>query len=191
MVVFLAVVPERVVSLAFGRGGFDDEAVAATTTAVVWLLPALLAVGWRQVVVSASYAVGDTRGPVAISVVAMVVNVVGDLTLAPVLGVPGIVLSTSVSLLLAAVLTSRQLARHHGLISPRTARGQLSRSVVSGLAAGVLGALAARAMGGAPDLVAVALVALVVLGVQQGVLHLLRAPERRVALDVLSRLRRG
>src|SRR5690606_7389663 len=142
-VVLLAVVPERVVSLAFGRGGFDDEAVAATATAVVWLLPALLAVGWRQVVVSASYAVGDTRGPVAISVVAMVVNVVGDLTLAPVLGVPGIVLSTSVSLLLAAVLTSRQLARHHGLISPRTARGQLSRAVVSGLGAGVLGALAA------------------------------------------------
>jgi putative peptidoglycan lipid II flippase len=191
VVVVLAVVPERIVSLAFGRGGFDEEAVAATATAVVWLLPALLAVGWRQVVVSASYAVGDTRGPVAISILAMVVNVVGDLTLAPVLGVPGIVLSTSVSLLLAAVLTSRLLARRHGLLTARTARGQLSRAVVSGSAAGVLGGLTSWVLGGAPDLAVVALVAAVVLGTQQAVLHLLRAPERRVATDVLSRLRRG
>lgn len=190
VVVVLAVVPERVVSLAFGRGGFDDAAVAATATALVWLLPALLAVGWRQVVVSASYAVGDTRGPVAISILAMVVNVVGDLTLAPVLGVPGIVLSTSVSLLLAAVLTSRLLARRHGLLAAVVARGQLSRAMVGALAAGSLGALTARALGGAIDLVVVALVAVVVLGTYQVTLHLLRAPERRVAGDVLGRLRR-
>ncbi|WP_238695216.1 hypothetical protein [Ornithinimicrobium flavum] len=58
------------------------------------------------------------------------------------------------------------------------------------LAAGSLGALTARALGGAGDLVVVALVAVVVLGAYQATLHLLRAPERRVAGDVLSRLRR-
>src|SRR5690606_26800946 len=167
----------------------DEEAVAVTATAVVWLLPALLAVGWRQVVVSASYAVGDTRGPVAISILAMVVNVVGDLTLAPVLGVPGIVLATSVSLTLAAVLTSRLVALRHGLLAGRTARGQLSRAAVSGLAAGLVGGAAAWALAGAHDLLVVAVVAVAVLAVQQAVLHLLRAPERHLAREVLGRLR--
>ena len=70
------------------------------------------------------------------------------------------------------------------------ARGQLSRATVGALGAGTLGALTARALGGAPDLVTVALVAVVVLGTYQVTLHLLRAPERRVAGDVLGRLRR-
>ncbi|GGK77818.1 murein biosynthesis integral membrane protein MurJ [Ornithinimicrobium pekingense] len=189
VVALLAAVPHEVVSLAFGRGGFDDEAVAATATAVLWFLPALLAVGWRQVVVSASYAVGDTRGPVAVSILAMVVNVVGDLTLAPVMGVPGIVLATSVSLVLAAVLTSLLVARRHRLLAGRVARGQLSRATVGGAAAGLAGWLASRLLGDLHDLVVVAAVGAVVLAVQQGVLHLLRAPERHVARDVLARLR--
>ncbi|WP_431473139.1 lipid II flippase MurJ [Ornithinimicrobium sp. W1665] len=191
VVAALAVVPDRVVALAFGRGSFDEDAVALTATAVVWFLPALLAVGWRHVVVSASYAVGDTRGPVAISIVAMVVNVVGDLVLAPVLGVPGIVLATSVSLVLAAVLTSWYVADRHSLLDVAQARGQVVRALVSGLAAGlVVAAGTALALGSAPDLLVVPVVGLAALAGQQAVLHLLRAPERRVVAEVVGLLRR-
>lgn len=190
VVAALAVVPDRVVALAFGRGSFDDEAVALTATAVVWFLPALLAVGWRHVVVSASYAVGDTRGPVAIGVLAMVVNVVGDLALAPVLGVRGIVLATSVSMLLAAVLTSWYVADRHQLLDVARARGQVVRGLVTGLAAGLAAAAAARPLDGSPDLLVVPVVGLVALAAQQAVLHLARFPERRVAAEVLALLRR-
>ncbi|MGC5584400.1 murein biosynthesis integral membrane protein MurJ [Ornithinimicrobium sp. W1665] len=190
VVAALAVVPDRVVALAFGRGSFDEDAVALTATAVVWFLPALLAVGWRHVVVSASYAVGDTRGPVAISIVAMVVNVVGDLVLAPVLGVPGIVLATSVSLVLAAVLTSWYVADRHSLLDVAQARGQVVRALVSGLAAGLVAAGTALALGSAPDLLVVPVVGLAALAGQQAVLHLLRAPERRVVAEVVGLLRR-
>lgn len=189
VVAALAVVPDRVVALAFGRGSFDADAVDLTATAVVWFLPALLAVGWRHVVVSASYAVGDTRGPVAISIVAMVVNVVGDLVLAPIMGVPGIVLATSVSLMLAAVLTSWYVADRHQLLHVARARGQVVRATVSGVAAGLAAAAVAWPLSDSPDLLVVPVVGLAALAGQQAVLQLLRAPERHVAADVLALLR--
>lgn len=100
------------VATASGHGAFDDGDVAATATAVVGYAPALLALGFRQVVVRASYALGDSRGPVVVAVLAMVVNVVGDIALAPVLGLAGIAVATTASLVVAA-LPRRQVARCH------------------------------------------------------------------------------
>lgn len=46
--------------------------------------------GCRQVIVRVSYAPGDSRGPVVVALLAMAVNVVGDLTLAPRTGLAGL-----------------------------------------------------------------------------------------------------
>ncbi|WP_151525563.1 murein biosynthesis integral membrane protein MurJ [Serinicoccus kebangsaanensis] len=186
----LLVAPQEVVTLAFGRGAFDDEAVRLTAVAVICFLPGLLALACRQVVVSACYAVGDTRGPVAIGLLAMVVNVVGDLTLAPVLGVAGIVAATSASLLVAAVLTGWLAAGRHRLVPLRDTGLLLGRSAAALVGAGVVAWLALRAVG--PELVLVrAVLALVAAALAyQLVLALLRAPERFVALHVAQRFRR-
>lgn len=79
--VVLACAAEPLVTVIFGRGSFSGEDVEQTAQAVLFYAPALLALGWREVVVRASYAVGDSKRPVLVAVAAMIVNVVGDLTL--------------------------------------------------------------------------------------------------------------
>ena len=186
--VVLLVAPVPVVALAFGRGAFDADAVRLTAVAVLWFVPGLLALACRQVLVSACYTVGDTRGPVAIGAVVMVVNVVGDLVLAPVLGVAGIVIATSASLLVAATLTGWWAASRHHLVPVRASALLLGRAALALLAATLLARLAVGAIDPEP-VWATALLVLVTaaLGYQLA-LAVLRAPERFVALEVVRQL---
>lgn len=188
--VVLLAAPQQVVTLAFGRGAFDEEAVRVTAVAVVCFLPGLLALACRQVLVSACYAVGDTRGPVAIGVVAMVVNVVGDLTLAPIFGVAGIVAATSASLLVAAVLTGWLAARRHALVPLRRTLPLLGRTAAAAIGAGVLTWYAVRLVGPEHAWSGAALALAVAAVSYQLALALLRAPERFVVLQVLQQVRR-
>lgn len=187
--VALLVAPEAVVTLAFGRGAFDEQAVALTAVAVLCFLPGLLALACRQVVVSACYAVGDVRWPVAVGVLAMVVNVVGDLTLAPIWGVAGIVAATSASLVLAAVLNGWLAATRHGLLGGRATGTLLLRTAVAttGSAATAALLLAWADLGAAWARAGLALVCAAL--AYQLMLAFMRAPERFVALEVVRRVR--
>ncbi|ALU39466.1 virulence factor MviN [Kocuria flava] len=181
--VLFTVLAGPLVATAFGHGAFDAEDTAATATAVAWYAPALLALGIRQVVVRASYALGDSRGPVVVAVLAMVVNVAGDLVLAPVLGVAGIAAATSASLVLAAALNAWLLHRRHGGLDARPALALLLRALALGAVSGAAGAAVHAALAGAPELLLVPAVVLVVGAVHVLGLALLRAPELGLARD--------
>lgn len=187
--VVLLLVPEETVSLAFGRGAFDDDAVRLTALALVCFLPALLALACRQVLVSACYAVGDTRGPVLIGVVAMVVNVVGTVTLARVWGVAGIALATSASMVVAAVLVAHLAHRRHHLLPAREVGLLLARTTVAAVVALALTALAVHGLALSVAWQAVALAAIVSAASYQLALMVMRAPERRLVSEVVLRLR--
>ena len=188
--VLLAVAPVELVTLAFGRGAFDDEAVRLTAVCVVGFLPALLALACRQVFVSACYARGDTRRPAMVGVLAMVVNVVGALTLAPVWGVAGIAAATSASLLLAAVLTGWIAASRHQLLAHRQVTGLLLRTTTAALLAlTVTWAIVGLTGRDSPWITAV-VAGLCAAASYQLALAMLRAPERRVAGEVLRLIRR-
>lgn len=186
--VVLAVAAGPAVSVAFGYGAFDDRAVSTTATTLLWFAPGLLALGFRQVVVRASYAVGDARSPVVVAVVAIVVNVVGDLLLAPVVGVAGIAAATTLSLVVAAVGNAWLLRRRHDAMPPVAgllARAALLAAVSTGAALGVRSAAEQ-----APALLTGAAVAATVGVVYVLGLVLLRAPERSLPLEVLRTARR-
>lgn len=206
LTVLLVLAARPVVDLAFGHGAFDSQAVTDTALAVAWYAPALIALGCRQIVVRASYAVGDAASPVVVAVLAMVLNVAGDLLLAPILGIAGIAAATTASLVLAAVLNIWLLHRRHRGVDLRAATGLLSRALGLGLlalAAGYavstaswmpgnlmpvqpdVGASTAAGVLGAVVIAAV-VVAVYVLG-----LILLRAPERWVLARGVNLLRRG
>jgi len=185
----------------FGRGDFDPAAVDLTATAVVWYAPAVLALAWREVVVRASYAAGDTRGPLWAAVVAMVVNVVGDLTLGRLYGVAGLAVSTTLSLVVAAGLATRLLRRRHAAVAVREMVPVLLRTGVAGAVAtgagwGVVVAVSAQLGPGAAErsgpaaLVLVGAAGAVAVAAFVGVLALLRAPELREGRRVLRRVLR-
>ena len=113
---FLLVCARPLVTIVFEHGSFGSSDAERTATAVLWYAPALLALGWRELVVRASYALGDSRWPVLVTLLAMAVNVVGDFTLGLAFGIAGLAASTSLSLVLAAVANTWFLGRHHGVV---------------------------------------------------------------------------
>jgi putative peptidoglycan lipid II flippase len=183
---FVLVCAGPLVALIFEHGSFGPGDTTRTATAVIWYAPALLALGWRELVVRASYALGDSRRPVAVAGVAMVVNVAGDLTLGLTFGIAGLAASTSLSLVLAAVVNTWLLARRHGAVDVRSMLAMVGRTAVAAAAGTLAGALLLEVLHPVLDsslgdnVLLLTSVALVVGGVFVAMLHILRAPERRL-----------
>lgn len=197
-VAILAVAAEPIVALLFGRGDFDATAVEMTATAVAVYAVSAVAVALRSIASRACLSVGDSRTPVAVAVVTMLINVAGDLTLGVAYGIPGLAASTSVSLGVGAVLLLILLARRHGAV----ALGPLAAAAVRVTAAAGLGAAAAVVAGTASVPAAAgegltalrtALTAVVVAAVYAGVLVAVRSPELRDTAGIVRDrlLRRG
>jgi len=138
----LAVAAGPVVQVVFGRGDFDADAVRVTATAVSFYALSAVGIAVRSLSSRAFLAVGDSRTPVAIAVVAMVVNVVGDLTLGVAYGIPGLAGSTTLSLGVAAVLSVVALARRHTALDLRRLGAASGRVAAAAAAAAVAGRLA-------------------------------------------------
>jgi putative peptidoglycan lipid II flippase len=196
---FLLVCAGPLVALVFEHGSFGPADTRRTATAVLWYAPALLALGWRELVVRASYALGDSRRPVIVAVIAMAINVAGDLTLGLAFGIAGLAASTSMSLVFAAAANTWLLGRRHDAVDYRSTLAMVSRTFAAAAVATVAGAVLHRLLspifdvGVGDDLLLLSAVGLVVGAVFLAVLHLLRAPERRLlaeAVEVLTLRRR-
>lgn len=140
VVAALVVLARPVVELLFGRGDFDAAAVAATATAVAFYAASVLGVAVRSTASRAFLAAGDSRTPTLVAVVAMVVNVVGDLTLGVAFGVAGLAASTSLSLLVGAVLAVILLARRHSAVTVAGLAASSARAAAAAVPAGLAGA---------------------------------------------------
>ncbi len=128
------------VSLLFERGRFD----AADTTAVTWVLAAyaagLLAYATTRLLATVFYAFQDTRTPVRIGVLSLVVNVVLGVILAWLLGTPGIALATALAAALSTILLARELRRRTGSVLTPGARSRGWLMALATLLAGAAGA---------------------------------------------------
>jgi putative peptidoglycan lipid II flippase len=187
------------VALVFEHGSFSPSDTQRTATAMLWYAPALLALGWREMVVRASYALGDSRRPVTVFVMAMTINVVGDFTLGLTFGIAGLAASTSLSVLFAAVANTVLLGRRHDAVELRSLPLMVGRTAaaaaVGTAAAGLVYWLLDRVLGAGliNELLLVSAVGLTLVAVFVGVLYALRAPERLLlteAIDVVARRRR-
>ena len=74
--VLLVVLAEPAVRLIFERGSFTAQSTHATTLALQWLSASLIGYSLVNIFARAFYALGDTRTPMKISVVCLVVNLV-------------------------------------------------------------------------------------------------------------------
>jgi putative peptidoglycan lipid II flippase len=141
-------------------------------------------------VVRASIAAGDSRGPVAIAVVAMVVNVAGDLTMGLAWGIPGLAASTSASLLLAAVANTWLLGRRHHLVAVRPLVLMAGRVLLAAAVAAAAGLGVLTVTDDAGVWVAAAGTGVAVGVVFAATLRAVRAPETEVLGDAIRLLAR-
>lgn len=192
VVALLVVAAEPIVRLVFGRGDFGDTAVRLTSTAVVAYAVSAVGIGVRSISSRACFAVGDSRTPVLVAVVSMGVNIVGDLTLGVAYGIPGLAASTSLSLLVGALLLVVLLGRRHGAAPLRSLAVTTARVGVAAAGAGVAAALAVAALpfsgtGAGPDLGRLSVAGAVLGGVYVAALLAMRSSELRELVAVVRR----
>ncbi|WP_300666804.1 murein biosynthesis integral membrane protein MurJ [Desulfoluna sp.] len=93
----LVVLREPLVALLFGRGAFDSAAVSLTADALLFYAVGLWAISCVRVTVPLYYAFKDTRTPVQVAVVAILLNVVLSFLLMGPMAHRGLALAVSLS----------------------------------------------------------------------------------------------
>lgn len=159
--VVLVLTAEPVVRLVYARGEFGAAAVSMTATVTTVLACGLPVLAVREVCARTAYALGDGGIAVRSALTAMVVNVVGDLTLAGPLGVAGIAVATVASGLAGAAVAMHGLHRRHTAL-PRLTGAVLGIGAAS-LGAAAMGFAARQLTGSAGDAVVVGCVGVVAL----------------------------
>jgi putative peptidoglycan lipid II flippase len=93
----LLILREEIVSVLFQYGEFTAESTSMTAAALAGYSVGLIAFAGIRIVAPGFYAMRDTRTPVKIAAVAMVVNVLGCLVLIPWFGHAGIAVANSLA----------------------------------------------------------------------------------------------
>ncbi|MEE2829557.1 MAG: lipid II flippase MurJ, partial [Myxococcota bacterium] len=134
-------------SLLFERGAYDSLSSSMTGYALGFHAVGLTHITLSRVLVPVFYAFKDTRTPVVIAFVAMVVNVGLCYSLAPQLGFGGIALANSAAAIIQTMALTFYLRRHTGAMTDQETVLSLARSLVAtGVMASVIWGLS-RALG--------------------------------------------
>ena len=140
----LAAFGRPAVSLLFERGRFDVTDTTAVTRVLAAYAIGLLAYGAVRLFATAFYAFQDTRTPVRVAVVALGVNVALGITLAWLVGTPGIALATAAAAIVNAILLGALLRRRMGRLFPGSAGADAGRMAGAAAVAGALAVLPYR-----------------------------------------------
>lgn len=105
---------QPIVALLFGRGAFDEEAVAMTSSAFFFYSIGMIGYGLREVLSRAFYSLQDTRTPMTNAAIAMALNIVLNFILSKYLGIGGLALATSLSAIVGTALLFFSLRKKIG-----------------------------------------------------------------------------
>lgn len=105
----LMVLSEPVVRLFYGRGQFDEFAIQITSSVMYYYALGTIAYGLRDVLTRTFYALEDSITPVLSGVLAVASNIYFNLKFAPIMGVVGLAIATSLSALVAVIVMSFSL----------------------------------------------------------------------------------
>lgn len=134
----LVVLREPIVHLLFKRGAFDATTVRLTAVALLYYCAGLWAFSAVRIVVSMFYALQDTKTPVKMAVISIVVNVVMGIALMGPLKHGGLALATSLASIVNLLLLIWALRRKIGMLGWRQIMASAARSVVNALLMGLV-----------------------------------------------------
>ncbi|WP_444685514.1 murein biosynthesis integral membrane protein MurJ [Alkalicoccus luteus] len=123
------VLSEPIVRLLFGRGAFDSTAVMMTSGAFFFYAFGMVGTGLRVVLSQGFYALQDTRTPMINAAVSMGLNIVLNFMLAPLMGISGLALASSISALFCACLLFIQIRSRTGPLPYKLFIASLSKII--------------------------------------------------------------
>lgn len=134
----LAVAAWPIVAVLFGRGAFGEADVAATAAALAAYATGLPAYVLVKVLAPGFFARGDTRSPVEIAALCVVLNVALNLALIGPFGHVGIALATVAAAWVNAALLGWRLSRRRQFVPDRRLVRFVSRLVLASVAMGAI-----------------------------------------------------
>jgi len=110
-------VAENAIGVIYGYGAFDSGAVMRTAAAMIFYAPNSLLLGVVNDTVNRFFiSQQDTVTPMRNGITALIVGIILNILLAPVMGIAGLALASSLATLLCIFLGVRQMRLRHGAI---------------------------------------------------------------------------
>lgn len=104
----------------FQRGKFDGDNTTSVTTVALYYSIGFIFTANRDILVKTHYAFHDTKSPMINSIAGVGLNVILSIALSRLIGVSGVALATSISMIFVFVLSTITLKKHiHGYIIER------------------------------------------------------------------------
>lgn len=104
LTIIMIIFRQEIVSLAFERGVFDNEATALTSSVFLLFSPAMICYALRDVLNRVFYSIQDTKTPMINGVVAVVLNIILNIILSKSIGIRGLALATTISSIVTVIL---------------------------------------------------------------------------------------
>ncbi len=188
----LLVLSEPIIQLVFQRGQFTGESTALVAAALSAYALGLIGHSGVEILARAFYALHDTKTPVLLGILSLIINLAMSLALINVLGVTGLALANTTAALIEMLLLVVVIRKRLGGLEDR----RLALSTVKTLIAAVAMGLIVWSFLNATTSLSVVIRAsggmMIGAGVFFGVAWLLRSEELRGVLGMVKRrLRRG
>lgn len=136
-IVGMMVLSVPIVTAIYARGAFGQESIEMTSSVLLYYSPMLIGMGITDVFNRAFYSLEDTRTPVIVSGISMIVDIIMNFVLSYFMGLPGLALSSSIGRLVNALLLVLVLRHRIGPIGLRKMTQNLLKITVSSLLMGV------------------------------------------------------
>lgn len=193
----LLILATPIVQVLFEHGEFDAADTALTATPLVYFAVGLAAFSMMKVIVPAFYALKDTRTPVKVAFLSMLLNVALNFAFFEPLQVGGPALATSLAAFFSATTLIFLFVRRQGSIGVPAIAASLARFLVASLGMGLVAAWLINWPGFYFDqglgqrVVALAATIVASASVYFTAAWALRCPELSEVREVLARRRRG
>ncbi len=103
-----------VIMLLFGRGAFDTNAIAMTSSALTFYSIGIIGFGLREVLSRTFYSMADTKTPMINAAIGMILNIILNIILSRYLGIGGLALATSIAAMFTTALMFISLRKKIG-----------------------------------------------------------------------------
>lgn len=124
----------EIVTVAFGRGAFDQQAISGAAYALIGYGIGFIAFAMKSLYARVLYSNKDTKTPMVNSSIGIVINIILSIILSKSMGVLGVTLASSISEFVAAGLNLRSIRK----ILPRVKSSIAKKDVVLAVVATVL-----------------------------------------------------
>jgi putative peptidoglycan lipid II flippase len=130
----IMVLSKPLVTILFGRGAFNSEAVEMTANVLFYYSIGMIGYGLREVLSRVFYSMQNTKTPMYNAALGMTLNVILNIILSRIFGIIGLALATSISGIVTTLLLFMSLRREIGAIG----MGSLFKSFIKLISASML-----------------------------------------------------